>query len=253
MNPFGFTRSSIHSTHAFITPESHVEAPLPNWTKTMGIILISPQMQTSIGPCFTQYLALMESGGTAAKALPQVERFVYVLEGEVVINEKDQRQQMTAGGYAYIPPNLDYQLSALTSCRLVIFERHYISLDDLAPPDLLLGRTDAVEAAPFMGDPDAQLKTLLPPDLAFDMAVNLFTFTPGAALPLVEVHVMEHGLLLLEGQGIYRLAEQWYPIQAGDVIWMAPYCPQWFAAIGKSVACYLYYKDINRDPLEGLI
>ena len=36
---------------------------------------------------------------------------------------------------------------------------------------------------------------------AFDLAVNVFTFQPGATLPMVEVHVMEHGLLMLEGTG----------------------------------------------------
>jgi hypothetical protein len=34
-----------------------------------------------------------------------------------------------------------------------------------------------------------------------------------------------------------------------DVIWMAPCCPQWFAAIGETPARYFYYKDINRAPL----
>ncbi len=38
-------------------------------------------------------------------------------------------------------------------------------------------------------------------------------------------------------------------VQKGDVIWMASYCPQWFVAMGKSPARYLYYKDVNRDPL----
>ena len=61
---------------------------------------------------------------------------------------------------------------------------------------------------------------------------------------------MEHGLLMLEGQGIYRLADSWYPVQHGDVIWMASYCPQWFVAMGKGPSRYLYYKDVNRDPLE---
>ena len=49
---------------------------------------------------------------------------------------------------------------------------------------------------------------------------------PSAALLLQEVHYNQHGLLLLQGQGIYRLGEQWYPVQAGDAIWMAPYVPQ---------------------------
>jgi (S)-ureidoglycine aminohydrolase len=65
----------------------------------------------------------------------------------------------------------------------------------------------------------------------------------------VEIHYMEHGLLMLEGGGIYRLGDQWYPTQAGDFIWMAPYCPQWFGAIGKRPAKYLIYKDFNRHPL----
>ena len=83
----------------------------------------------------------------------------------------------------------------------------------------------------------------------FDLAVNVFRFKPGATLPFVEAHFMEHGLLMLEGQGVYRLGESWYPVRAGDVIWMAPFCPQWFVAMGTTPAAYLYYKDVNRDPL----
>ena len=71
-------------------------------------------------------------------------------------------------------------------------------------------------------------------DRAYDFAVNTMTYDPGAALSMVEIHVMEHGLLMLEGGGIYRLGDSWYPVEAGDFIWMAPYCPQWFGALGKA-------------------
>ena len=60
---------------------------------------------------------------------------------------------------------------------------------------------------------------------AFDMAVNIFTYQPGATLPFVETHVMEHGLLMLEGEGIYRLGSDWYPVAQGDTIWMAKLLP----------------------------
>jgi len=30
---------------------------------------------------------------------------------------------------------------------------------------------------------------------------------------------------------------------------MAPFCPQWFVAMGKTPASYIYYKDVNRAPL----
>jgi (S)-ureidoglycine aminohydrolase len=56
---------------------------------------------------------------------------------------------------------------------------------------------------------------------------------------------------MVEGQGVYRLGDCWYPVQKGDAIWMASYCPQWFVAMGKSPARYLYYKDVNRDPLSS--
>ena len=83
------------------------------------------------------------------------------------------------------------------------------------------------------------------------MAVNTMTFQPGASLSMVEIHVMEHGLMMLEGGGIYRLGEHWYPVQEGDFIWMAPYCPQWFGALGKVPAKYLIYKDWNRHPCNS--
>ena len=68
-------------------------------------------------------------------------------------------------------------------------------------PEALCGNESEVAGTPFLGDPDAILKVLLPIDPRFDLAVNVFTFRPGAALPLVEVHVMEHGLLMLRGPG----------------------------------------------------
>ncbi|MFW5920976.1 MAG: cupin domain-containing protein [Polyangiales bacterium] len=76
-------------------------------------------------------------------------------------------------------------------------------------------------------------------------------YRPGAALPLVETHEAEHGLLLLEGGGILRLEEAWYPVRAGDAVWMGPYCPQWFAALGERDAVYLLYKDGRRGPWPG--
>jgi (S)-ureidoglycine aminohydrolase len=54
---------------------------------------------------------------------------------------------------------------------------------------------------------------------------------------------------MLEGQGIYRLANSWYPVQSGDAIWMAPFVPQWYAALGTKPTRYIIYKDTIVDPL----
>jgi (S)-ureidoglycine aminohydrolase len=101
------------------------------------------------------------------------------------------------------------------------------------------------------GDDALQVRRVMPDGVDWDFAVNTMTYEPGAALAQVEIHVMEHGLLMLEGGGIYRLGDSWYPVTAGDFIWMAPYCPQWFGALGKNPAKYLIYKDWFRHPLGG--
>ena len=84
-----------------------------------------------------------------------------------------------------------------------------------------------------MGDRAVEVRWLMPDGPAYDFAVNTMTYDPGAALSMVEIHVMEHGLLMLEGGGIYRLGDAWYPVHAGDFIWMRAFCPQWFGALGK--------------------
>jgi (S)-ureidoglycine aminohydrolase len=247
MEIFGTTRSRVRRLHALIAPDSFVTAELPGWERSQGIILISPRM----GARFTQYLALMEVGGKAGPALPSVERMIYVVDGEISVSFADSgERRLETGGYAYCPPDFDMVLRATTPARLNLFEKRYVARPGTPIPDPVCGDERDVAGSPFLGDPAAILKVLLPRDERFDIAVNVFTYLPGATLPMVEVHVMEHGLLMLEGQGVYRLGDDWYPVKHNDVIWMAPYCPQWFVAMGKTPARYLYYKNVNRDPLE---
>jgi (S)-ureidoglycine aminohydrolase len=148
------------------------------------------------------------------------------------------------------PPDTDYEFKTeRAGTRLLVFQKRFEPLAGQNVPDVLFGNAAKVEGLPFLGNKNARLQKLLPDTLAFDMAVNIFVYQPGTALPFVETHLMEHGLLMLAGTGIYRLDVDWYPVQAGDVIWMAPYCPQWFAAIGDALASYIYYQDVNRAPL----
>ncbi len=245
MNPFGITRSRVTCTHALITPANHVQAPLAGWTDTQGIILISPQM----GARFSQFTALMEAGATAGIPLAGVERFIFVEEGQASLQIKGDAHDLQPGSYAYLPPGTVHALLAPTGCRLMLLERRFMPLEGMDPPKATVGTEQEVQGEPLLGNEGIMVQSLLPLTPEYDMAVNLLTFVPGATLPLVEVHVMEHGLLMLQGQGIYRLNDDWYTVLAGDVIWMAAHCPQWFAAVGTGPTRYLLYKDMGRDPL----
>ncbi len=247
MKPFGMSRTVVRSNHAFIAPDGYVTAALPGWTETQGVVLISPHMLRL--PRFSQYIAAMDVGGMAALPLAGVQRFLYVMEGTLRLKIDGKTIILEQGHFAYLPADSAYDLSALSASKVMIFEKLYVASTLTAEtPKLVIGDAWAGDGTPFLGDEDARLRVLLPTDVPFDMAVNLFTFKPGAALPFVETHIMEHGMYFVEGQGIYRLDDQWYPVQAGDTLWIGSYSPQWFCAIGKTQTTYLYYKDVNRDP-----
>src|SRR5262249_18574765 len=179
-----------------------------------------------------------------------VERFVYMLEGSAVIAVQSKKHDLTAGSFAFLPADAPHELTSSAGARLAVFEKIYRPLPGSPPPTARVGHASDVAGSPFMGDDALNLQVFLPIEPAYDMAANVFTYQPGGTLPQVEIHTMEHGLLMLRGAGVYRLGDDYFPVQAGDVIWMASYCPQWFVAMGKRPALYLYYKDIHRDRLN---
>lgn len=249
MNVFGSTRSRIRSNYALITPDAHVAAPLVGWENASAAIHIAPEL----GARFTQYTAILAAGAKSAGPNGAVERLIYVREGTVAIDcyaSPKSASTLTPGGFAYFPAGVVHTISSAAPAKVIVFEKIYRPLQGGAAPRVVIGNENDVPANPFMGDSAARLKTLLPIEPAFDMAVNIFTYDPGATLPQVEIHVMEHGLQMIAGMGVYRLGEEYYPVADGDIIWMGSYCPQWFVAMGKQPARYIYYKDIHRDGLE---
>jgi len=223
-----------------------VPSVLPGWRNAVCIVQISPAM----GADFSQWLVTLGADGEGRGNTGAIEYFVYVLAGKCAPVVAGEKQVLTSGGYIFLPPQTDFQFNgAVSGTQLLIFQKAFEPLAGAKRPGVIIGHENKIAGKPFLGNADARLQVLLPDKQEFDMAVNIFTYQPGATLPLVETHIMEHGLLMLEGQGIYRLDADWHPVQAGDVIWMAPYCPQWFAAIGPAPARYIYYKDVNRPVL----
>ena len=241
---FGATRNVVKERYALLTPQGFVPSYLPGWENATCIVLISPAM----GAQFTQYHITFTKEGHGRGNTGKTEFFAYVLEGSASVTLDGKRHRMEAGSFAYIPPSKDIHFQG-SNAKLLIFQKRYEPLSGTELPPAFTGNQREVKGQPFLGNEDARLQVLLPDNPAFDMAVNIFTYKPGATLPFVETHIMEHGLVMLSGQGVYRLDADYHPVQAGDVIWMAPYCPQWFVAMGKTPASYIYYKDINRDPM----
>jgi len=245
LHHLGLTRSSLKPDHLLHTPNTFIRTPLPGAEGVEFVVHVAPQL----GARFTQMTAEFVAGGTLGPAPAQ--RFIYVLEGALQITANGKDHTLAAGGFAFLPQGPPHTVRALASSRAAVIEKPYEPLPSEGNQSISIcvGSETAIASTPLMGDDALQVRSLMPDGPAYDFAVNTMTYLPGAALSMVEMHVMEHGLLMLEGSGIYKLGEFWYPVQAGDFIWMAPYCPQWFGALGKQPAKYLIYKDWRRHPL----
>ncbi|KAK9790343.1 hypothetical protein WJX73_006610 [Symbiochloris irregularis] len=241
----GFTRSTYQRDHALITPESRVFASMPGWKNALTAHLISP----ATGSKFSMYLVDMKASSAAGTPPAGVERFVFVLDGAVkaTLSSNKEEKLLHADDYAYFPADSANGLSSDAGAGLLIFERFYALKSGQAAP--VNGSTAERPVLPVPGEVFA-LRKLLPSSNDYDFNIHVMDFRPGEALYVKEVHYNQHGLLLLQGQGIYRLGDSWYPVQAGDAIWMAPYVVQWYGALGSTTSRYILYKDTTEDPLE---
>ncbi len=245
MYNLGHTRSAQKHNHMLLTPDTFVRTALPGMKACAAIVHAGP----AIGARFAQYTAEFDSGGELGPTTAQ--RFVYVLEGQLQMELDSRKTDLEVRGYAYLPEGTPHRVVATKASRAAVIEKLYQPVASFESPRAIISSEDAVSSEALDGDASLQVKRLLPDTMPFDFAVNSMVYQPGAALSMVEMHIMEHGLLMLEGGGIYRLGDSWYAVTAGDFIWMGSWCPQWFGAIGKVPAKYLIYKDSNRHPLVG--
>lgn len=244
---FGETRSVIGRRHALISDDSHEVTPMPGWPGARIVVVISPHM----GARFSEFFADMPEGAAARAAAEGIERFVLVLEGAVTLTLDGDVHQLQRDAYALIPAGMAHEIRAVSAARLVVLEKMFVPLDGAPHPEAVIGSVETQPRRPMSDDGLLSVRKLLPVAERFDCEINVMEFQPGGSLAYVETHFVEHGLVMLDGGGVYRLDDDWFSVAAGDVIWMGPYCPQWFGALGTTPARYLIYKNWNRDPLAG--
>lgn len=239
------TRSVVKSNHAVIAPDGYINSKVPGWNNCTVNVIINEQM----GARLCQTIITAQANCTLTGSTQQSQIFFYIIEGSATATVQTTSQTLSKGQFVYVPVQQIYTFANIAEgTQILTFHKVFEPLAGVENPPVLFGDAATVPAPEYLGDPALRLQVLLPDDLRFDMAVNIFTYDSGGHLPMVETHIMEHGLLYLQGQGVYMLDHQWYPIKKGDSIWMAPYCQQWFTAMGKEPAVYIYYKNINRFP-----
>lgn len=243
----GHNRSMVDPNFAVMPPEGILESRLPGWPGTSVFFQTSPQM----GAKSAQALLVMPPGGKGVPGrVEEISHFYYVTTGSCNITIRDVQHALGVGGYAYVPPGTAHRLETAEGARIAWIRKKF---DDagLEPPPAVVRHTHDVPHT-LRHTIGRSWQHLLPEeDLRYDFAVNILHFKPGTHFAMVETHIMEHGLLMLSGQGMYLLGRTWHEVWKGDFIWMGPYCPQQFYPTGWGDAAYLLYKDVNRDVALG--
>ncbi|GGN47332.1 (S)-ureidoglycine aminohydrolase [Deinococcus daejeonensis] len=247
MKHLGVTRSALREAHAVITPDTFVRTGLAEWPGSAVAVHIAPVI--GLGARFVQFTAEMPAGAQARESALGYQRFVFVLSGEVQVEVDGESRLLGESDHVFFPAGVAHTLEARGAARVAVFEKPYQGAPGVDAPPVCWGNERENPGAPFEGDERLIARKLLPDDPRFDFMMSTMSFAPGATLPYTEVHYMEHGLLMLSGEGLYKLQEAYYPVQTGDVIWMGAHCPQWYGALGRDWSKYLLFKDMNRHPL----
>jgi len=236
------SRTRVRARHALMPLEGFPISRLPSCPAAEVRVLASP----ALGAQFVQMLVdLPPRENFSVQEEAGVETFYFVVSGKG--SAKDSATHALSGGsFGLVPPGVSVQFAAEDSLRLLILHKCYEPAAGVEMFNAMYGNESHVKKEIWAENPHSLLQTLIPDEMKFDLAMNIFTFDPGHGLPIVETHVMEHGLLFLSGKGLYFLEDSWIEVEKDDFIWMGPYCPQSFYATGPTASRYIYYKNVNR-------
>lgn len=223
---------------------------LPFWKGTRLWVLARPL--SGFAETFSQYIMEVAPGGGSDQPESDsgAEGVLFIVEGNASLAVDGIEHNLVPGGYAYLPPSTNWSLHNTSSetLRFHWIRKSYESVPGLPYPDVIIANENDI-APTVMPDTDGKWATTRfvdPTDLRHDMHVTIVTLEPGAVIPFLETHVMEHGLYVLEGKAVYRLNSDWVEVEAGDYMWLRAFCPQACYAGGPGPFRYLLYKDVNR-------
>ena len=229
-----------------------VTSVLPHWDATRAWIISRPL--SGFAETFAQYIMEVKPGGGSLRPEPdsRAQAAIFVVEGEGTITHDGKDHALRTGSFAYLPAGAKWTFrnDSAAPIRFHWVRKAFKSVEGLDPPPAVFTHEDecTLHAMPDTDGKWGTTRFLDPEDVRYDFHLNIVSFEPGAIIPFMETHIMEHGLYVLEGKAVYRLNSDWVEVEAGDFMWLRAYCPQACYAGGPGRFRYLLYKDVNRHP-----
>ena len=223
---------------------------LPFWHGMRMWVLARPM--TGFAESFSHYIVELKLGGGSDRPETDAsaEAALFVVGGSITVTVAGKSETLTEGGFGFIPAGVEWTITNAGSQKAVFhwFRKAYVAVDGLDAPDAFFVNEKSIAPIPMPQTEGkwATTRFMDPEDMSHDMHITVVTFEPGAVIPFMETHVMEHGLYVLEGKAVYKLNQDWVEVEAGDYMWLRAFCPQACYAGGPGKFRYLLYKDVNR-------
>lgn len=240
----GQNRSMLTPHYCVFPPEGIMDSLLPDWPGCIIRFQTTPHM----GARFAQALAIVPAGCSTAGALDAgVQHFLYVQQGTLEVTVGGTAHSLPPGGYCYVPEGvaLSVRNAGAEEARALWVRKRFQPAANMAKPEPIIGHRDTAEREE--NGPRWRVLLLGTRDPRMDFEMNIMGYAPGAHFWCVETHIMEHGMVMLEGQALQMLGREWHELWEGDFVWMGPYVPQQIYATGSGNCEYMLYKDVNRD------
>lgn len=219
------TRSIIKKgDYIVLDPDGLVKNVVPGYENCDVTILGSPAM----GATFADYLVHVHEGGKNTGIGGEgIESFLYVVDGELSVKNDDQSAELTKGGYIYSPASNNITFEAKGEATLYVYRRRYEPVAGHSA-HTVVGNANDLEWMSYEGMENCYVQDFLPSahDIGFDMNMHILKFHIGASHGYIETHVQQHGMYFLSGKSMYRLGDDWVPLQKGDYCFMDAYVPQ---------------------------
>jgi (S)-ureidoglycine aminohydrolase len=224
---------------------------LPGWKDMRMWVLARPL--SGFAETFSWYVVTLNPDGGSderPETDPEAEAVLLVVQGAPTLTLDGTEHQLVPGSYVFLPPGASWGIQNPTDHHVTFhwIRKRYERVEGVDAPEAFVVNEQDITPLQMPDTGGAWSTTRFVPigDLRHDMHVNVVNFQPGGVIPFPETHVMEHGLYVLEGKGVYLLNQDWVEVEAGDFMWLRAFCPQACYAGGPGPFRYLLYKDVNR-------